>query len=96
LDDLFGNFSGLPDYAGPTPASVILKGITAISFQLDTTGDNLNIFDLEIADDNSAMKATMRFWPGGHLNATFTNAWVISGDKTIWPTSSVNDSSAST
>jgi hypothetical protein len=72
LDDLYANFSGLPEYPGRHKAVIRLEGVSRIDFNVEVT-ERLRVFEILPAEDRSD-EVVAKFSPGGSIRIRFASA----------------------
>jgi hypothetical protein len=73
LDDIYWNFEGFPEYPGPQPASITLRGVSSLIIDL-RHGEPAHIddFTVEIETPEKGI-ATIALWPSGKIVVAFTS-----------------------
>jgi hypothetical protein len=68
IDDLHANFSGLPEYKGPTDAIFIFSNVSRFNIEADLTGKGLMLYDwiFEKSDATNHM-CQISFSPSGRM-----------------------------
>lgn len=73
--DIYIDFEGFPEYPGLTPGSVMLRKVGDVSFELDAKEGSLHVYEFAVENiDDDKWIASISFWPGGKITATFADA----------------------
>ena len=71
IDDMNANFSGLPEYKGCQPQTIILGQLEDFDFSVVGSEDNLNIdeFNVSSSKSSSMISVEIKIWPHGTIKA---------------------------
>lgn len=68
VSDIYANSLGLPEYSGPTQATVVFSDTSRLEVEADFTLDGLSIFDWIMSrKDRDTISSVITFAPGGKL-----------------------------
>jgi hypothetical protein len=68
IDDLHANFSGLPEYQGPTKATFVFSEVTRLHLEADLTISGLALYDWTFGERRTAQFALeISFSPAGKV-----------------------------
>lgn len=81
IKNIEANFLGLPEYLGESPCEITLMNVLDIEGSLESAQQNVYEASVEIGDDGA--RVTFRFWPGGVLSASFSDALVVEGGQSL-------------
>jgi hypothetical protein len=81
IKDIEANFRSLPEYLGEVPCEITLMNVVDIEGALEETRRNVYEASVDIGGDGA--RATFRFWPGGLLSVSFSDALVVEGGESI-------------
>lgn len=68
IDDLHFNSEGLPEYVGPTPGRIVLRGVQHIDIEMRGVKGPLRIYDFCVLDEGPEMlTVSITFAPAGKI-----------------------------
>jgi len=75
VDDLCGNFEGLPEYPGAVPGRIELGDVRHVLFDINTSEPRLAIQDFEVEQiDATQYRSSLSFWPAGRITVLHAHA----------------------
>lgn len=73
LEDIYANFSDLPDYPGKEPGSIVLHQVKELVLDVTIVGQAY-IYEFTVEELDGESLATVLFRLGGEIPARFTSA----------------------
>lgn len=72
VDDLYANFSGLPEYPGRQKGAIRLEGVSHVEFDIEAW-EKLKVFELLPSEDH-ANEVVAKFSPSGCVRIRYASA----------------------
>ena len=77
IEDMYANFAGLPEYAGPQAGRLRFRGLQHCIVDAVASSDLLNIDECVIEPSSEQLMIRIVFWPSGQLRLICAEAdWV--------------------
>ncbi|MDQ1814971.1 hypothetical protein RBA41_16810 [Massilia sp. CCM 9210] len=74
IADIHANLRGLPDYPGLTPASIILREIGELAFDVESGARDQYISEFSVSEAGGVWRAAVFFRSNGKITATYRSA----------------------
>lgn len=75
IGDLYFNFAGLPEYAGPTPGRIVLEGVKKLYAELEDLNGQVKIYDFTCEEiGQNIFTALITFSPAGRVSVSYRHA----------------------